>query len=190
MKNLVLITITIIAILFFGVSAHSSCMMGKSHKSGHDMQNKHEMEKQEEEDILETEPIPQEEATEKIKSFIKNNLTKATAGDTELTECEMLGRTVYRASIKLADGTDGAVYLDAADGTPIAILLGDLEGKTTTTGETSQWPDPAKGKYVCPMQEHAYYSDKPGKCPICGMNLVETKSLYKKIHENGEKEKH
>lgn len=27
------------------------------------------------------------------------------------------------------------------------------------------------GKYVCPMAEE-FVSDKPGKCPKCGMNLV------------------
>jgi len=31
--------------------------------------------------------------------------------------------------------------------------------------------------YTCPMSEHAdVVMDKPGKCPKCGMNLVEKKS--------------
>lgn len=48
--------------------------------------------------------------------------------------------------------------------------------------QTSKWPDPSKGAYVCPMESDNYYSDEPGKCPICGMTLVESEELYKEIH--------
>lgn len=34
-------------------------------------------------------------------------------------------------------------------------------------------PADAKKAYVCPMND--YQGDKPGKCPKCGMNLVEKK---------------
>ena len=40
-------------------------------------------------------------------------------------------------------------------------------------------PSSSKGGvyYTCPMSEHAdVVMDKPGKCPKCGMNLVEKKS--------------
>lgn len=33
-----------------------------------------------------------------------------------------------------------------------------------------------KPVYVCPMEEHPQQFDQPGKCPICGMELVEKKS--------------
>ncbi|HOY62552.1 MAG: Cation efflux system protein CusB precursor [bacterium ADurb.Bin236] len=47
---------------------------------------------------------------------------------------------------------------------------------------SSMWPDPAKGKYVCPMEEDDYYSDSAGDCPKCGMDLVETRKLLDEIH--------
>jgi putative intracellular protease/amidase len=33
-----------------------------------------------------------------------------------------------------------------------------------------------KPVYVCPMEEHPQEFDQPGKCPICGMDLVEKKT--------------
>lgn len=33
-------------------------------------------------------------------------------------------------------------------------------------------PEVAKNMYTCPMPEDSVFSDKPGKCPKCGMNLI------------------
>jgi multidrug efflux pump subunit AcrA (membrane-fusion protein) len=49
---------------------------------------------------------------------------------------------------------------------------------------SAAWPDPARGKYVCPMEEDNYYYDEPGKCPKCGMTLVETQSLQNESHQH------
>jgi Cu(I)/Ag(I) efflux system membrane fusion protein/cobalt-zinc-cadmium efflux system membrane fusion protein len=48
--------------------------------------------------------------------------------------------------------------------------------------EGKLWPDPARGKYVCPMQEDDYHAGEPGKCPICGMALVPTQELHDETH--------
>ena len=32
--------------------------------------------------------------------------------------------------------------------------------------------EPAKEMYTCPMPQDSVFSDKPGKCPKCGMDLV------------------
>lgn len=48
--------------------------------------------------------------------------------------------------------------------------------------DAAQWPDLAKGKYVCPMEEDNYYSDEPGRCPVCGMEIVDTQELRDELH--------
>ncbi|MFH1540044.1 MAG: efflux RND transporter periplasmic adaptor subunit, partial [bacterium] len=54
-------------------------------------------------------------------------------------------------------------------------------------GGASMWPDPAKGRYVCPMEEDNYYSDEPGDCPVCGMEIVDTQELRDELHgDHGE----
>jgi hypothetical protein len=46
------------------------------------------------------------------------------------------------------------------------------EEQTQTAPETSQHTENVY-YYTCPMEEHKHvYSDKPGKCPECNMNLV------------------
>lgn len=49
----------------------------------------------------------------------------------------------------------------------IALLL--LTATTLSAAGTA----PAGKVYVCPMPEHAQEFDKPGHCPLCGMDLIE-----------------
>ncbi|MCF6149008.1 MAG: hypothetical protein E3K37_10140 [Candidatus Kuenenia sp.] len=34
-----------------------------------------------------------------------------------------------------------------------------------------------KDSYICPMKHEGSKSDKSGKCPVCGMDLVKMKEL-------------
>jgi Heavy metal binding domain len=47
------------------------------------------------------------------------------------------------------------------------------EKNTQTATEQAATPaDSAQMAYVCPMGCEGSASDKPGKCPVCGMDLV------------------
>lgn len=46
----------------------------------------------------------------------------------------------------------------------------------TGTTPVSQQPDSVKAVYTCPMPEDSVFSDKPGTCPKCGMELVKIES--------------
>jgi Cu(I)/Ag(I) efflux system membrane fusion protein len=51
-----------------------------------------------------------------------------------------------------------------------AVLL-SAEGCSRRESPAAKRADAAQARYHCPMHPH-YTSDKPGKCPICGMDLV------------------
>lgn len=55
----------------------------------------------------------------------------------------------------------------------LAVAAAALAADPQAAGET------AKAKvYVCPMPEHAQEFDKPGTCPLCGMQLVEKAKIF------------
>ncbi|MEW6202584.1 MAG: hypothetical protein AB1546_11440, partial [bacterium] len=152
MKHLILVKIAIIVVLLSATTAYAM-MCGMMHGKS---QKQHDMKHGEQEEMLKEEAISEEEAVEKTKAFVKNNLVKATVGKTEMIDCPMFGRKVYLTQIKLADGTEGALHLDAADGKPVAVIFGEYQ--CPVSEEASQLPDPARGKYVCPMRSDNYYS--------------------------------
>ena len=43
-------------------------------------------------------------------------------------------------------------------------------------------PEVAKNMYTCPMPEDSVFSDKPGKCPKCGMDLVQMENAVHNDH--------
>jgi transcription initiation factor IIE alpha subunit len=58
---------------------------------------------------------------------------------------------------------------------PVAIMLGLFVILNFTVIKTS-YAQKGDVYYTCPMPEHAdVISDKPGKCPKCGMDLVAKK---------------
>lgn len=64
----------------------------------------------------------------------------------------------------------------------VAVLVSDDDGGFSNCGTMGQAASPPRvvepgnkklHTYICPMD--GYISDKPGKCPRCGMDLVEKK---------------
>lgn len=47
-------------------------------------------------------------------------------------------------------------------------------------------PEIAKNMYTCPMPEDSVFSDKPGKCPKCGMELVKMEMKNDHQHDKAE----
>jgi hypothetical protein len=66
-----------------------------------------------------------------------------------------------------------------------AILISGISAFSTpninTVSDTTKTKKavPAKVQYTCPMH-HEVLSDKPGKCPKCGMTLVKKEPAKKK----------
>ena len=59
------------------------------------------------------------------------------------------------------------------------VVLGSLFASCKGKNETEE----AKVQYECPMHPDQV-SDKPGKCPICKMDLVEKKAEKKEEHQH------
>jgi len=53
----------------------------------------------------------------------------------------------------------------------VSLFTSSCSEKTSSTQSTSITNDSVKVVYTCPMHPEVI-SDKPGKCPKCGMDLV------------------
>lgn len=66
---------------------------------------------------------------------------------------------------------------------------GDTSAKSQpmTEQQAVKFLQEGKPVYSCPMHTHVFDDDKDGKCPICGMNLTEVKSIQdgKAVFDNG-----
>lgn len=61
---------------------------------------------------------------------------------------------------------------DTTDGAMTGMKMPhDMGGMKMPAGHGDKKSDATAGKYQCPMHSQVH-SDKPGKCPICGMRLV------------------
>jgi hypothetical protein len=70
----------------------------------------------------------------------------------------------------------GAAVMSLAAGckvteTPVKSQAAVPAAAPSTTPPTASTAEPKAVRYTCPMHP-SVVSDKPGKCPICGMTLV------------------
>jgi hypothetical protein len=61
------------------------------------------------------------------------------------------------------------------------VFAADLTG-SKMTADTAKKVKPAKVQYTCTMHPEVL-SDKPGKCPKCGMTLVKKEPVKKKAEK-------
>ena len=80
----------------------------------------------------------------------------ATAGTLLLSGCDPKAETTTAS-----DATRKTETVPPVDNTAVATPA-DTVGVTPATNAA----------YICPMQCAGSASDKPGKCPVCGMDLV------------------
>jgi Cu(I)/Ag(I) efflux system membrane fusion protein len=73
------------------------------------------------------------------------------------------------------------------DGSSASAGMAMSVATNASVAETSTSPEKEDLVYVCPMPEHvSIIYDHPGKCPICGMNLVPvTRSELKQLQPGG-----
>ncbi len=77
-------------------------------------------------------------------------------------------------SIKITKSFRSVLFLSI-----VIVLLG---GCNTLTDQIARWKGKdSKMQYTCPMPEDSVFSDKPGRCPKCGMDLVKMKT---EIHDH------
>ena len=81
-------------------------------------------------------------------------------------------------TLRMDSPASGANLADPAKALPPAEPAGHghhhgAETQSPAAGTTEPAPAAAKLMYTCPMHPEIN-SDKPGKCPLCGMSLVKT----------------
>lgn len=88
-----------------------------------------------------------------------------------------------------ASGDDAfSVSNDKAASFTSCVVTFKVDGKTATAKFKAE--KPVAKTYTCPMHPEVT-SDKPGKCPKCGMDLVEMKAEKKsEEHKHNEGEEH
>jgi hypothetical protein len=64
---------------------------------------------------------------------------------------------------------------------PVESPASDTPGMAGHEGHRTDAPE-AVGKYQCPMHPEVR-SDKPGRCPVCGMKLVEAEKRHERHSE-------
>lgn len=62
----------------------------------------------------------------------------------------------------------------------LVVLFAACKNKDSTTGQQSA---SAKEMYTCPMPEDSVFSDKPGSCSKCGMDLVKMEQNHATAHD-------
>ena len=77
------------------------------------------------------------------------------------------GRRIFLLLVIAALLASAYVYREEIAGWKLVTLAG--EKLAALRGATA--PAKTGDVYICPMHPN-YHSDKPGTCPICGMNLV------------------
>lgn len=78
-----------------------------------------------------------------------------------------------------------ALFLTFTLATSVAYAEADKQSPLTEP-QAMQLLQEGKPVYSCPMHVHVF-SDKDGKCPICGMNLTQAKAIQegKAVFEDG-----
>lgn len=116
-----------------------------------------------------------------VISGLANKEVVVISGQFLLDSESKLREAIEKMMSKSKGSTDsaGAVNPDSGDGG--AMEMGG-ESMNEEPASVSAWPDPSKGKYVCPMETDDFYSDAPGDCPKCGMKLVDSQELHDELN--------
>lgn len=121
-----------------------------------------------------TKPSPAKSAAAKVKSPAKAEkaaLRKVTDGEIgKEAVCPVTGEKLTVAKETGSASYKGQVYYFCCPGCDKSFLANPE--KYAAKGKAAK-PQEKKAVYACPMGD--YQGDKPGKCPKCGMTLVEKK---------------
>lgn len=97
---------------------------------------------------------------------------------------KLLSFAKMQTAIKEAEKTSGTFWVQS-HGMRIltAVLLFGTASLIYSCSNNSSVATNAAMTYTCPMPEDSVFSDKPGKCPKCGMDLVPVSGVQHAHHE-------
>lgn len=108
--------------------------------------------------------------------FISASMALAQTKPTEKVVCPVSGETILKSEAKGSYEFEGKTYYFCCESCKDKFVK-DPQAYLQKKAET-------KDVYVCPMHPDVI-SDKPGKCPQCGMNLVKKETAAKKVSVPG-----
>ena len=114
--------------------------------------------------ILVLQASPTDHAAHKCKTPCK----------TKVVKCPVSGKVIAKDAMNIKSEYKGKTYYFCCE---------DCKAKFDKDPEKYVKAHKCKTVYTCPMEKCDYKSDKPGKCPKCGMELKK-KACTCKVHKH------